>query len=63
MADKPISLSKYRKTRQREEARRQADQNAARFGRSKAEKARERDDAERSKRGLDGHQREHDPEA
>ncbi len=57
MADKPISLSKFRKTREREAAKRRADGNAAKFGRTKAEKLRERDQAERGIRHLDGHQR------
>ncbi|WP_172329357.1 DUF4169 family protein [Mangrovicoccus sp. HB161399] len=62
MADKPISLSKFRKTRQREEARKQADGNAAKFGRTKAEKARDRQDSERSTRHLDGHRRDGAPD-
>jgi hypothetical protein len=53
-----INLNKARKARSRDEARTQADANAARFGLTKAEKARGEAEAAKAKRDLDGHQRE-----
>ncbi|MBE3639061.1 DUF4169 family protein [Mangrovicoccus algicola] len=58
MTDKPISLSKFRKTRRREEARNRADANAVKFGRSKAEKLQAREAGLREGRKLEGHRRE-----
>ena len=55
MADKPISLSKHRKAKTRAAKRATADANAARFGRTKAEKARDAAEAAQSDRRLDGH--------
>ncbi len=54
----PVNLNRARKQRARDEARRQAEMKAARFGRSKAEKS-----AEDAKRGaedrkLNSHRRE-----
>ena len=54
----PINLNKVRKERQRAERRRQADANAARFGRTKAEKARDEAQAKREAERLDGHRRD-----
>ncbi|MCC1494484.1 DUF4169 family protein [Cognatishimia sp. F0-27] len=58
MAEKPINLNQYRKARARDETRKKADENAARFGRSKAEKALEQARAEKARRDLDGHEQE-----
>ncbi|MGB8814316.1 MAG: DUF4169 family protein [Paracoccaceae bacterium] len=52
-----VSLAKARKARERAAKRVTADQNAVKFGRSKAEKDLERALAEKAKRDLDGHQK------
>jgi len=57
MAD-PINLNKARKARAKAGKRTEADANAVKFGRTKAEKARDKADAEKAKRDLDGHERE-----
>ncbi|MEM1361106.1 MAG: DUF4169 family protein [Pseudomonadota bacterium] len=62
MAEKPISLSKHRKARARAEKRAQADANAVKHGRSKAEKQRDRQHRLAEDRHLDGHRRDDDPE-
>ncbi len=58
MAGKPVNLRRARKQKAREEARAEADANAARHGQTKAERtlraARENLEARR----LDGHRRE-----
>jgi hypothetical protein len=53
-----INLRMARKARARAESAQQAAENRAKFGRSKAEKASERADAERQSRTLDGARRE-----
>jgi hypothetical protein len=53
-----INLRAVRKAKAKAETRVQADANAAKFGRSKAEKAQETARAEKAKRDLDGRQRE-----
>ncbi|WP_347266216.1 DUF4169 family protein [Paracoccus sp. (in: a-proteobacteria)] len=60
MADsgKIINLRAARKSAARDSARKQGDQNAAKFGRSKAEKLAETDAAARAARHLDQHRRE-----
>lgn len=55
---KVVNLNKARKSRARDAARSQADANAVKFGRSKAEKAKDRAEAEKTTRDLDGHKRE-----
>ncbi|PRY94994.1 uncharacterized protein DUF4169 [Hasllibacter halocynthiae] len=55
---KPMNLNRARKARARAEAKRQADENAARFGRTKAEREGDRREAERARRDLDGAKRE-----
>jgi hypothetical protein len=55
---KPINLGKVRKARARAEKRAQADQNAAKFGRTKAQKTAEARDADRAARHVDGAKRE-----
>ncbi|WP_343502394.1 DUF4169 family protein [Alloyangia pacifica] len=50
-----INLNRFRKDRARAEKRAQADENAARHGRSKAEKQREAAEAAKSARALEGH--------
>ena len=54
---KVISLSSLRKTRAKDAAKAQADANALRFGRTKAQKAVEDADKARVKAVLDGHER------
>lgn len=58
MTGKVVSLSRLRKARARDEARRQADANAARHGRTKAEKAAEATRARKAEGDLDGHRRD-----
>lgn len=50
---KPINLNKARKERNRAEAKRQADENAVRFGRTKAERMLEAAQNEKASRQLD----------
>ena len=54
----PVNLNKVRKQRARAAKRAQADQNAAAFGRTKAEKQRNKAEADKAGRHLDGHKRE-----
>lgn len=49
------NLNRYRKDRARDERRRQGDENAARFGRTPAQKQREAQDAARAAQLLDQH--------
>ncbi len=52
------NLNRFRKQKARAEKRARADANAARYGRSKAEKALEEARAEKAARLLDAHRRE-----
>ena len=52
------SLSKVRKSKTRIAKRQKADENAVKFGRSKAEKARDAAKAAREARHLDAHKRD-----
>lgn len=52
------NLNRFRKQKTREQAREDADANAARFGRTKAQKAAEAKDQARAARHLDGHKRD-----
>ena len=54
----PINLNRARKARARADAKTQAVENRVRFGRTGAEKAAARADAERAARALDGAERE-----
>jgi len=54
----PINLRAARKARDRAEKRATADQNAAKFGRSKAQKVLDQAQTEKSARDLDGHARD-----
>lgn len=58
MTAKPISLSKARKDRARAAARRQADANSVKFGRSKAERAADEAQADQAARRLDSHRKD-----
>ncbi len=53
-----INLRAARKAKDRELARAKGDENAVKFGRTKAEKELEKAQAEKAKRDLDGHARE-----
>jgi hypothetical protein len=55
-----VNLKARRKDAARKAARAQADANAARFGRTKAQKALEQAQAEQSRKRLDAAQRQHD---
>ncbi|MTH64512.1 DUF4169 family protein [Paracoccus shanxieyensis] len=57
---KIINLRLARKTAARDAARKQGDENAARFGRTKQQKQVEKDDRDRAARHLDGHRRDGD---
>ncbi|WP_371037675.1 MULTISPECIES: DUF4169 family protein [unclassified Rhodosalinus] len=54
----PVNLNRYRKARARTEAKARADENAVKFGRTKAEKEAARAEAERIVRALEGLKRE-----
>ena len=58
MTGKIVNLNRARKARARAEKRAQADANSVRFGRSKAEKARDDLEADKAARDLDGKKRE-----
>ncbi len=53
-----INLRAARKAKDRTGARAKGDENAVKFGRTKAEKELEKAQAEKAKRDLDGHARE-----
>lgn len=55
---KPVNLNRFRKDKARAEDRARADENAAKFGRSKADKALEKARDEKARRDLDGHRRD-----
>lgn len=54
----PINLNKARKARARSDRKARADENAIKFGRTKAERTRDQREAEKAARDLDGKQRE-----
>ncbi len=58
MTGSPINLNRARKERARKEAKARGDENAARFGRTKTEKALERAKAVKADKDLSGHKRE-----
>lgn len=53
-----INLRQFKKQAARQAARAEADANAAKFGRTAAQKKREAEDASRDKTRLDGHKLE-----
>ncbi|MBV7410051.1 DUF4169 family protein [Maritimibacter sp. DP1N21-5] len=59
---KITNLNQIRKARARAEKRAQADENAVKFGRTKAQKVVEKADAARARRILDAHRKD-EPEA
>jgi len=54
----PINLNKVRKARARRDKRARADENALKFGRTKAEKSRDRGETLRAVQKLDNHKRD-----
>lgn len=58
---KPINLNKARKTRAKAEAKKRAEHNSARFGRSKAQKIEETKTNKSRENFLIGHKLERDP--
>jgi hypothetical protein len=57
-----VNLRQFRKQKARAEARHAADENRTRFGRSKADKAREHVEKESKGAFLDGHRRDSPPD-
>ena len=57
-----INLNRMKKARDKADAKSLATQNRAKFGRTKSEKDAERQSAEASKRHIDGHKRDADPD-
>ncbi len=55
---KPVNLNRFRKDKARAEKKARADENVAKFGRTKAEKTRDDAQAARNKRHIDGHERD-----
>lgn len=53
-----VNLNKVRKERTRADKKARADENARRFGRSKAEKLQEKTQSDKAARHLDGHKTE-----
>lgn len=60
MGAKITNLTQFRKQKARAEKRAAGDANAAKFGRSKAQRATEEAVAEKARRHLDQHRREED---
>lgn len=54
----PVNLNRYRKQKARATDIKRAEQNAARFGRSKAMKELERTKTDKAARDLDGHKKD-----
>lgn len=55
---KPVNLNQFRKDKARAENKTRANENAIRFGRTKAEKQREAAKLEQVRKNLDQHERE-----
>ncbi|GAB5438517.1 DUF4169 family protein [Falsiruegeria mediterranea] len=54
----PVNLNRFRKEKARAEKKARADQNAVKFGRTKAEKDLAQARADKAKRDVDGHKAE-----
>ncbi|MDF1804593.1 DUF4169 family protein [Thalassovita sp.] len=54
----PVNLNRFRKNKARAEKKARADQNAVKFGRTKAQKDIEQTSADKASRDLDGKARE-----
>lgn len=55
---KPVNLNRFRKDKARADKKARADENAVKFGRTKAEKDLDRARAAKAARDLDGHARD-----
>jgi hypothetical protein len=55
---KVTNLNHARKARARAEKRRQGDENAVKFGRTKAQKAREESEADKARHTIDAHRKD-----
>ena len=60
MSDRPVNLNRVRKQKARAANKARADENSARFGRTKAQRSLEETEAEKARRILDQHRREDD---
>jgi len=60
MSEGPVNLNRVRKQKARAADKARADENAARFGRNKAQKALERAQADKARAMLDQHRRDED---
>jgi hypothetical protein len=60
MSERPVNLNRVRKQKARAAQKARADENAARFGRTKAQKTLEETQAEKARRTLDLHRRDED---
>ncbi|MEQ8895525.1 MAG: DUF4169 family protein [Roseovarius sp.] len=58
MSGKPVNLNRVRKDKARAEKRARADENAVKFGRTKAEKTRDTSAADKAGRHIDDHKRD-----
>ncbi len=58
MTDAPINLNRARKQRARADVKAHADENAVRFGRTKAQKELEQAKSVKAAKDVDGHKRE-----
>jgi len=59
---KVVNLNRARKTRARDDRKRQADAKAAKHGRTTAERTRDQHEADRARQVLDDHVRDQDPQ-
>ena len=60
MTEGPVNLNRVRKQKARAKDKARADENAARFGRTKAQKALEQAQTEKARATLDQHRRDED---
>ena len=58
--EKPVNLNRFRKDKARAEKKARADQNAVKFGRTKAQKNAEKADATRITRLFEAHKQDRD---
>tara|TARA_R110002020_G_scaffold36409_14_gene109419 strand:+ start:4541 stop:4723 length:183 start_codon:yes stop_codon:yes gene_type:complete len=58
VSDRPVNLNRFRKEKARADKKARADENSVKFGRTKAEKARDKREADRTVRSLDAHRRD-----
>ena len=58
MSEGPINLNRFRKDKARAERKARADENALKFGRTKAQKSKEAAEAQKMRQVLDQHRRD-----